>query len=89
LIGSGGNRDAIGAVVRVTVGGRTAVLPRLSGGSYLSQHDPRLHVGLGQHDKIEGLEVVWPGGSRQELRKAAADQLVTIRQQGRPPGPDR
>jgi hypothetical protein len=86
LIGSGGNRDAIGAVVRVTVGGRTAVLPRLSGGSYLSQHDPRLHVGLGQHDKIERLEVVWPGGSRQELREVAGDRLVTIRQRESPGG---
>ena len=85
LVGQGGNRDAIGAVVRVTTGGRTIVRHRASAGSYLSQHDPRLHFGLGGQGKVERLEVVWPDGSRQEVRDALADRLLTVRQDPQKP----
>jgi hypothetical protein len=81
LIGRGANRDAIGAVVTVHVGARTLTSLRRSGGGYLSQHDLRLHFGLGEHDKIKMLEVLWPDGTRQDIPNVRADQTLVIRQQ--------
>ena len=80
LKGWGGNRDAIGAVVRATVGGRTLIRARLSAGSYLSQHDSRVHFGLGSHTRVERLEIVWPDGSRQVLEEVSADQRLVVHQ---------
>jgi hypothetical protein len=81
LIGNGPNRDAIGAVVTVRVGGRTQTRLRRSGGGYLSQHDLRLHFGLGEFERIESLEIVWPDGTLQSRKAVRGDQVVTIRQQ--------
>jgi hypothetical protein len=86
LLGRHPNRDAIGAVVKVSVGGRTILQPRLSAGSYLSQHDSRIHFGLGGHGKIDRLEVRWPDGSRQTLDDVRADRRISIRQQATPGG---
>ncbi len=84
LIGAAPNRDAIGALVRVTVGERALVRPRLSGGSYLCQHDPRLHFGLGPHGQVDRIEIVWPDQTRQTLGNVPADQYLIIRQGAQP-----
>lgn len=80
LIGRPPNRDAIGAFVKIEFGGRTLVRQRLSGGGYLSQHDPRLHFGLGKQHRVESLEITWPDGTRERLVNVPADRVVTIRQ---------
>lgn len=80
LIGRSPNRDAIGAFVRIEFGGRTLVRQRLPGGGYLSQHDPRLHFGLGKHPRVESLEITWPDGIREKLVNVSADRVLTIRQ---------
>ena len=80
LIGRGPNRDAIGALVRVNCGARTWLGQRFSAGSYLSQHDPRLHFGLGPNRKVDRIEVVWPDGSKQSLSDVPVDRIVTVRQ---------
>lgn len=54
------NRDAIGAVVRVTAGGVTQVRELLAGSSFGSTEDPRLHFGLGNAVTIDRVEVIWP-----------------------------
>ena len=55
------NRDAVGALVRLTSGGRTQVAARLGGGSFLSACDGRLHFGIG-NASIASVEVRWPDG---------------------------
>ena len=60
--------------------GKTLVRTRQSAGGYLSQHDPRLHFGLGEHDRVERLEVTWPDGSKRILKDVPVDRQVTIRQ---------
>ena len=80
LIGDGPNRDAIGATVTVRAGGRSRTALRRSGGGYLSQHDLRLHFGVGENERIEALEVVWPDGVRQAIKNVPTDQLLTVRQ---------
>jgi len=81
LVGRSPNRDAIGALVKISVGGQTLVRQRLSGGSYLSQHDPRIHFGLGKHGEVDRLEVIWPDRSRLTRKNVQTDRLITIRQQ--------
>jgi enediyne biosynthesis protein E4 len=48
--------------VTITAGGRRQVAWRIGGGSYQSAGDPRLHFGLGEADRVERVEVLWPSG---------------------------
>jgi hypothetical protein len=55
-------RDAYGAVVRFTAGGRQRVGLINPGQSYLCSGDPRAHFGLGEIDRVEEIRVDWPDG---------------------------
>jgi enediyne biosynthesis protein E4 len=59
------NRDAIGAKMIWTVGGKTMTRLKNNGGSYLSSHDPREVLGIGKAGRIELLEIHWPAPSKQ------------------------
>ena len=52
----------IGAKVRATIGGRTLVRSLAGGESYLAASDRRVHLGLGQAERVDRLEVAWPSG---------------------------
>lgn len=82
LVGTSSNRDAIGAKLRFTAGGRTQVREMTSGSSYLGQNDSRVHVGLGGATVVDRLEIRWPSGKTEALQNVAADQIVTIREGG-------
>ncbi|MCC7263901.1 MAG: CRTAC1 family protein [Candidatus Latescibacteria bacterium] len=62
LQGAAGNRDALGARVRLSAGPLRLVREVRAGGSYCSQNDLRLHFGLCGKTHIDSLEVRWPGG---------------------------
>jgi hypothetical protein len=51
-----------------------------SGGSYLSSHDPRLVLGIGKAEKIDSLEIHWPGpgGQVQTLSKLPINRYIRI-----------
>ncbi|MSR84103.1 MAG: CRTAC1 family protein [Candidatus Latescibacteria bacterium] len=74
-------RDATGAGVELSCGGRTQTRQVKSAGSYLSASDSRLHFGLGHCGQVERVAIRWPDGSRQELRDLPADQFVVVDQQ--------
>lgn len=80
LVGTTANRDAVGARVSVTAGGRTVMREVDGGNGYAGQASQRVHVGLGT---ATGATVVvqWPGGGRQETT-VVADRVTTITQQG-------
>jgi hypothetical protein len=80
LVGTRSNRDAIGARLRLTAGGRTQVREVTSGSSYLGQNDPRVHVGLGDATVVAGLEIRWPSGRTEVVQNVAANHLVVIRE---------
>ena len=80
LVGSGGNRLAIGARVRVDVGDLRLMRELQSGGSYLSQSELVLHFGIGSHAQADTVKIRWPSGETSELNDVAADQEITIRQ---------
>jgi len=80
LVGTASNRDAVGARVALTAGGRTQVAARLGGGSYLSASDHRLHFGLGPASVAERVEVMWPSGRRDSFSHLAADKGYLLRE---------
>jgi hypothetical protein len=84
LEGSGKNRRAIGATVRITAGGHQQAQVVRSGTSYLSQDDFRLHFGLGRSADVDVIEVTWPDGTVTRRTAVAANQLLKIEQAKRP-----
>jgi hypothetical protein len=78
LRGRESNRDAIGAMVTATVGGRRLVREVRAGSSYLGQHDIRVHFGLGRAKEVERLEIRWPTGRVETAQSVAAQQVVTV-----------
>lgn len=81
LIGTGrSNRDAYGASVTVTAGGRTLVKEVQTAGSYLSASDKRLLFGLGEATRIESATIRWPDGKMQTVTGLRIGQYQTIRE---------
>jgi hypothetical protein len=78
LIGRTGNRDAVGAHVRVQAGDRSQVDEVHSGRSYQSHYGMRLHFGLGPRDRADRVEVRWPGGGREVWKNVPVDRLGTL-----------
>jgi hypothetical protein len=78
LIGHKTNRDAIGAVVRITTSKGPQWETVSTTGSYLSSSDKRLHFGLGTDTEAQTVEIQWPSGIKQTLKDVKGDQYVTI-----------
>jgi len=74
------NRLALNARVRATAGDLVQLGEVISGGSYLSQSDLRIHFGLGTHQRIDKAEVLWPDGKVETLTNLAADAFYTVRE---------
>jgi enediyne biosynthesis protein E4 len=64
LAGVSCNRDAIGARITWRFGGTSRTRLKTGGGSFLSSHDPREVLGIGQAPGIDLLEIRWPAPSR-------------------------
>ena len=52
----------------------------MSGSSYYSQNDLRLHFGLGKAEQVDAIELRWPSGLNESLRAVPANQLVVIQE---------
>jgi hypothetical protein len=78
LKGRVSNRDGVGARVEVSAGGRKQILYKRGSGGYLSQHDPRLHIGLGETARVEQIAIQWPSGRRQVLKNLQAGQVLEV-----------
>ncbi len=80
LEGVKSNRLALNARVRATAGDLVQLGEVISGGSYLSQNDLRLHFGLGSHDRLDKAEIIWPGGKVEVLPNLLADRFYVVRE---------
>jgi len=80
LTGARSNRDAIGARVTVTSGGKAQIDEVRSGSSYCSQSEMVLHFGLGGSTKAEKVEIRWPGGGTQVLTDVKSDQVLSVKE---------
>jgi hypothetical protein len=74
------NRLALNARVRATAGNLVQLGEVLSGGSYLSQHDLRIHFGLGSHERLDQAEVLWPDGRKETLTNLTVDRFYVVRE---------
>jgi hypothetical protein len=77
-VGTKSNRSAIGTRVRVTRGDTSQIREVMSGSSYYSQSDLRLHFGLGSATAAQAVEVSWPSGSKETLGALPADHLFVL-----------
>jgi hypothetical protein len=71
-------RDAVGSTVYLTANGLRQRGDVLSGGSYLSSNDMRVHFGLGDSAKVDAVEIHWPSGVKQTLKLPAVDRIYTV-----------
>jgi len=80
LIGKRSNPDAIGARISYQAGDLKRSREKVGGGSYLSSHDPRIVLGLGNRDKMDWVEVKWPlpGGETQRFTDLPVDRYITV-----------
>ena len=78
VVGRRGNKDAVGARVRLVSGNRSQIRQVRRGSSYLSASDPRLHIGLGSGEAIDLLEVEWPGGRLQRFRDLPVNTVLIV-----------
>jgi hypothetical protein len=78
LVGTKSNRSAVGAVARVTAGGRTWVDEVRAGRGYQSAEDLRLHFGLSTNAVIERLEIRWPSGIEEVRTNLPADRVLQV-----------
>jgi hypothetical protein len=74
------NRLALNARIRATAGDLVQLGEVLSSGSYLSQNDLRIHFGLGNHERVDQAEVLWPDGTKETLTNLAADRFYFVRE---------
>jgi hypothetical protein len=82
LVGTGSNRDGIGARLELTVAGRVQVREVRAGSSYLGQNDLRVHFGMGSESGAERLRIRWPSGRIDVLENLPADEIITVREGG-------
>jgi hypothetical protein len=71
-------RDAVGATVYLAANGMKQRGDVLSGGSYLSSNDLRVHFGLGDATDAGSAEIHWPSGAKQTVKLPAVDRIYTI-----------
>jgi len=66
--------------VTVTTGTKKQVLVNQWSTSYLSNNDPRMHIGLGKSEKIDLLEITWSDGVKESYRDITGNQYIKITQ---------
>ena len=80
LVGRTCNRDAIGAKIIVRAGGRVLRRQVMTARGYLSQSELPVTIGMGDLQKPESIEILWPGGSAQTVEHFNVDALTVVEQ---------
>jgi hypothetical protein len=73
-----GGAAAIGASVTVHAGSRRHLRAVLSGGSYASQNDLRVAIGLGAEAAVDAVAVRWPHDRRQRFLDLPANRIYRL-----------
>ncbi|MEP7107323.1 MAG: CRTAC1 family protein [Ferruginibacter sp.] len=80
LKGKNGQAAATGARVTVTAGGKQQIFINQWATSYLTNNDPRIHIGLGKRTKIDVLEINWSDTKKEVYKNITPDHYLTILQ---------
>ena len=77
-IGTRSNRDGIGAKVVLAAGNATQRKMVRTGGSYCSQSETTLTFGLGEAERVESLQIIWPSGLIDRYANLTVNRLITV-----------
>jgi hypothetical protein len=78
LTGTRSNRDAVGALVKITAAGKSQwnhVSPAVG---YAGSSELAVHFGLGGAARVDDLEILWPSGAKQQLHNLEANRRHAI-----------
>jgi enediyne biosynthesis protein E4 len=78
VVGSGMNREAIGARVEVRTGNVTQTRVVMPSRGYLAQVELPVTFGLGTADRVDSVRVIWPDGVRREWTDVVLDQETIL-----------
>jgi enediyne biosynthesis protein E4 len=71
-------RDAVGAAVYLTANKMRQRSDVLSGGSFASSNDQRVHFGIGDAIEVDAVEIHWPSGVIEKLALPSVDRIFTV-----------
>ncbi|MFQ5709376.1 MAG: VCBS repeat-containing protein [bacterium] len=80
LTGRAANPFGIGAKVILHADGKIFFQELMPTRGFQSAVEPVLNFGLGDHDRLDSLRVIWPTGEYQVLKNLPANRTVTLRQ---------
>ena len=83
-VGTVSNRDGVGTRLTYKVGDNVVIREVRLGSSYLCSQDPRVLLGVSDHESIERIEVHWPSGITQVFEDIAVNQQLDIIETGAP-----
>ena len=66
--------------MKITAGGQSQWREVMTSKSYLSASELPVTFGLGKIEKVESVEILWPGGTKQTLTDIAIDKLSVVEQ---------
>jgi hypothetical protein len=78
LVATRSNPASVGAIITWEVNGVKRSRLKTNGGSYLSSHDPREILGLGQAAKIDSVQIKWPSGQIDKLNGLPLNKYVKV-----------
>ena len=73
-------KDAVGSTVYVTTGKLRQRFDLVSGGSYASNNEQTIHIGLGNIAKIDKLEILWANGQTETVPIDKINTSLTFHQ---------
>lgn len=76
LKGEHGLASGIGAKISVKTGTKTQVFVNQWTNGYLSNKDPRVHIGLAEYKVIDELRIQWPDGSEEVYEHLPVNQYL-------------
>jgi hypothetical protein len=75
----GPNTHAIGGRVRVVAGDRVWTRTLTVGGTSMYTTGPaEVHIGLGDVERVDAVEIVWPGGAVSTLERVDSRQILDV-----------
>lgn len=78
LTGKHGLTTGMGARITVVAGEHKQVFVNQWSTGYLSNSEPRVHIGLGKQKKINEINIKWSDGQEEVFRNIEADQYLNI-----------
>ncbi len=81
LIGSGKNSKGTGAKITLFMQGKSQYFEKIPSRGFQSSVTDRIHVGLGEVDKVDSIKIIWMSGKQVTMRDVRANQILKIEEE--------